>query len=65
MGDTMKFFRFIVPIGRFLGLIPLVRIFTTKELEESMTSAGFEIDYRWQPGKGKAVFLVVKKAKQA
>ena len=61
LGDTMKFFKLIGPIGHFLGLIPLVRIFTTEELEASLTNAGFDIDYQWQPGKGKAVFIVAKK----
>ncbi|NJO72636.1 MAG: class I SAM-dependent methyltransferase [Leptolyngbyaceae cyanobacterium RM1_406_9] len=63
LGDTMSFFKFIAPIGKFLGLMPLVKVFTTKELEDSLTDAGFEIDYQWQPDKGKAVFIVAKKAK--
>ena len=61
LGDTMKFFKVIGPIGRFLGLIPLVRVFTTQELVDSLINAGFEIDYRWLPGKGKSVFVVAKK----
>ena len=61
LGDTMKFFKFIAPIGKFLGLMPNVLVFTTKELEDSLTDAGFEIDYKWQPAKGKAVFIVAKK----
>ncbi len=63
IGDTMmRFLKFIVPIGKFFGLMPLVKVFTTKELEDSLTDADFEIDYQWQPGKGKAVFIVAKKA---
>ncbi|NET31505.1 MAG: class I SAM-dependent methyltransferase [Cyanothece sp. SIO1E1] len=62
LGDTMNFFRIIAPIGKFLGLIPLVKVFTTKELEASLTDAGFEIDYQWQPGQDKAMFIVAKKA---
>ncbi|MCZ6859622.1 MAG: class I SAM-dependent methyltransferase [Alphaproteobacteria bacterium] len=64
IGDMMKFFNVILPIGRFFGLMPLVKVFTRKELEDSLTDAGFEIDYQWQPGKGKgkAVFIVAKKA---
>jgi ubiquinone/menaquinone biosynthesis C-methylase UbiE len=63
IGDTMmRFLKVIVPIGKFFGLMPLVKVFTTKELEDSLTDAGFEIDYQWQPGKGKAVFIVAKKA---
>ncbi len=61
LGDTMRFFKVIVPVGKFFGLMPLVKVFTTKELEDSMTSAGFDIDYQWQPGRGKAVFIVAKK----
>ena len=61
LGDTMRFFKIIGPIGRFLRLLPLVKVFTKKELEDSFTDAGFEIDYQWQPGKGKAVFIVAKK----
>ena len=61
IADTMKFFKFIVPIGRFFGLMPFVDIFTTQQLEDSLTHTGFEIDYQWQPGKGKAVFIVAKK----
>jgi ubiquinone/menaquinone biosynthesis C-methylase UbiE len=62
LGDTMKFFKVIAPVGKFLGLMPLVKVFTARELEASLTDAGFEIDYKWQPGKGKAVFVVAKRA---
>lgn len=62
LGDTMKWFKIIGPIGLFFGRIPLVRVFTKSDLEESLVKAGFEIDYNWQPGKGKSVFVVAKKA---
>ena len=62
IGDMMKFFKVVASVGKFFGLLPLVNVFTTKELEDSLTGAGFEIDYQWQPGKGKAVFIVAKKA---
>jgi ubiquinone/menaquinone biosynthesis C-methylase UbiE len=61
IGDTMKFMKVIAPIGKFFGLMPFFKVFTTKELEDSFTDAGFEIDYKWQPGKGKAVFIVATK----
>ncbi len=61
LGDTMKFFKIVAPVGRFLGLMPLLRVFSVKELAESLTSADFEIDHQWQPGKGKAAFIVAKK----
>lgn len=62
IGDSMKFFKVVAPIGKFLGLMPLVKVFTTRELEGGLSDAGFEIDYQWQPGKKDAVFIVAKKA---
>jgi ubiquinone/menaquinone biosynthesis C-methylase UbiE len=61
LGDSMSWFKLIAPLGRMLGFFPLVKVFTTKELTESLTNAGFTIDYQWQPSKGKAVFIVAKK----
>ncbi len=65
IGDTIykNFFKIIAPIGNFFGLIPLVKVFTKKELENSLTNAGFKIEYQWQPGKNEAVFIVAKKMK--
>ena len=65
LGDTMKYFKLIASIGKFFRLMPLVKVFTKKELQDSLTGAGFKIDYQWQPGKSKAVFIVAKKAEQA
>ncbi len=65
LGETMKFFKVIGPIGKFFGLMPTVKVFTTKELECSLTDAGFDIVHEWQPGRGKSrfssVFIVAKK----
>jgi hypothetical protein len=57
----MKFFKLIGPIGRFLGVMPLVRVFTVQELVDSLEAAGFAIAHQWQPGKGKAAFIVAEK----
>lgn len=62
LGDTMKFFKLLAPVGKFLGVMPTLRVFSKKELEDSLTDAGFMIDYQWQPGKGKSVFIVAKTA---
>lgn len=62
LGETMAFFKLIGPIGKAIGLLPLVKVFKVAELVESLTAAGFAIDHQWQPGKGKAVFIVAKKA---
>ena len=60
LGDTMKWFRFIGPIGRWLGVFPLVRVFTRNELEQSLTNAGFLIEHAWQPDK-RVVFIIARK----
>lgn len=62
MGGKFHPAMLILPLGRRLGLLPLVRFFSVKELLGGMTGAGFEIDHQWQPGKKNAVFLVAKKA---
>ena len=61
VADTMWFLKFILPIGRVLGLVPLVRFFTTAQLVESIEQAGLDIEYQWTAGKGKAVFIVARK----
>lgn len=61
LGDTMSFFKYIGPVGKFLGLMPLVRVFTEEELVNSILAAGFSIKYQWRPDKGKAVFIVAEK----
>ncbi len=61
LGDTMKWFKLIAPIGRFFGLIPLVRVFTEQELVASITNGGFQIAHQWRPDKSVGVFIVAKK----
>lgn len=61
LGDAMSWFKLIAPIGRLLGFFPLVKVFTVPELIDSLTHAGFTIDYQWQPAKDKAVFIIGKK----
>jgi len=61
IGDAQRYLRFMVPLGRLLGLMPLLRVFTTDELVKAMTDAGFTIDHQWQPGENKALFMVAVK----
>ncbi len=61
LGDMTILFRIAAPIGRFFGLFPLVKIFTIREFEESLTKAGFKIDCQWQLDRNKPVFVVAKK----
>jgi ubiquinone/menaquinone biosynthesis C-methylase UbiE len=61
IADMMWILKVVVPVARFLRLIPMVKVFSTKALQVSLTNAGFKIDYQWQPGRNKAVFIVAKK----
>ncbi len=61
LGDKMKFIKLIAPIGKFFGLMPHVAVFTSEDLVESMSDAGFAIDHRWKPEKSLAVFVVAKR----
>ena len=61
-GDSHRWLRFVLPIGQFLGKMPYVDLFTRAALTESIKRAGFTIEHEWQPGKGKAVFIIAKKA---
>ena len=61
VGDTMSWLKLIAPIGQFLGFLPFVQVLTAQELADRLNQAGFELDYQWQPSKGKAVFIVAKK----
>lgn len=63
LGDKMGWFRFVAPIGRALGVLPLVRIFKGEELVRTMRAAGFSIDYEWRPEKEIAIFIVAKKSR--
>ncbi|MDY6941944.1 MAG: class I SAM-dependent methyltransferase, partial [Pseudomonadota bacterium] len=62
LGDSMKFLKYVVPIGKALGLMPAVKVFTTGELLSALTAAGFKIEKQWQPAKNTPVFIVAKKA---
>ncbi|MEP4548612.1 MAG: class I SAM-dependent methyltransferase [Saccharospirillum sp.] len=61
LGDRLAYIKYIAPIGRFFGKMPLVKVFTVAELEYSMIEAGFAIEYQWQPDPKKAVFMVARK----
>ena len=43
--ETMKWFKYIAPIGHAVGLLPKIQVFSKKKLELMLINAGFEIDY--------------------
>ena len=61
IGDKMHWFKLIAPLGRLVGLFPLVKVFKRCELIASIEAAGFEIERDWLPEKSQAVFVVARK----
>lgn len=61
VGDTMGFIKYIAPLGTALGLLPHLNVMTTSQLRADLITAGFEIAHQWEPGRGKAVFIVARK----
>lgn len=62
IGDMNPIIRAILPLGRLVGLIPFVHVFTTDDLRRRLIDGNLQIEHEWQPGKGKAVFIVARKA---
>jgi hypothetical protein len=54
----MGLLKVAAPIGKALGILPHLDVMTTAELLRSLEDAGFFLEHQWQPGKGKAVFIV-------
>lgn len=61
LADAAPWFRFVGPIGRAVGLFPLVRVFGYDALRESLTAAGFRLVDDWLPARGQALFLIAEK----
>lgn len=65
LGDSMGYLKFILPLVRFFGRAPMVKFFTSAELRHDIEDAGFSVEHEWQPGPGKAVFMVARKSASA
>ncbi len=61
IGEKMPWFKLIVPLGRAVRLMPLVRVFNVKQFEDQLGRAGFVIDYRYQPDNRMSVFHISRK----
>lgn len=59
--DTFNLFKCAAALGRWLRLIPLVRVFSSEQLCSSLVATGFSIEDRWQPGPGKDLFVVARR----
>jgi len=58
---NVKFYwRWLIPVLQRVGFAPYVKCFDKPALVSLLTSAGFSIEYEWQPTKA-SIFIVAKK----
>lgn len=62
LGETMGWMKPLLVLMRLVGKAPYVNIFRVSDLVRNLEAGGFAIEHQWQPGKGKAVFIVARKA---
>lgn len=61
IGDSMRWLGAIAPLGRALGLLPMLNVMSHGQLRDAITGAGFTIEHDWRPGPQAAVFLIARK----
>ena len=65
IADMNPLIRVILPVMRFFGQAPLVRVFDAADLKRGVVGAGFDIDHEWRPKKNAAIFIVANKPGEA
>lgn len=61
-GSVLRFLKWLVPLGKLVGLMPDVYVFSEQEYAEQMERAGFRIESQWRHARdGIAVFMVAVK----
>ena len=67
LADSLGWLKWVLPVMRWVGKAPPndVAFFRRSEFEDELAAAGFGLDYVWQPGKGKAVFIVARRPETA
>ena len=60
--SPLRFIKFIVPLGKYLGLMPDVFILTEEKLAYEIRKSGLAIKIQWHHGKGGTnVFIIARK----
>lgn len=60
VSEINPLWRLAIPVMQRVGLAPYVNRLGRQELLQALATAGFEVDYDWQPGK-ESVFIVARK----
>lgn len=59
--DFMPLFRYIVPLGRKLGIMPYVNVFGAEDLQRWLSDTGFVIKESWRPSRKTGIYVVACK----
>ena len=59
--DFLSVFKYVAPMGKALGLLPLVKVFSQEDFMQALKDAGFEIEHEWLPNKWAGVFVIARK----
>lgn len=62
MAEMNGVMKWLLPIGNALGILPLVRVFSSDDLIESMQRTGFSVECNWRPKPDSSVFIVARAA---
>lgn len=62
ISDFMPLVRYVLPVGRRLGIIPYVNVFSEQQLEKWLADTGFVVEDRWQPKPKSAIYIVARKS---
>ncbi len=62
----LRFIKLLVPLGRRLGMMPDVYVFTESQLTAEIRAAGFDVERQWRHGKNvTSAFVVAQKSTAA
>ena len=60
--SLLRFIRFVVPLGKLVGLMPDVYVLSEAQFTQELLSGGFEIESKWAHGKNDiALFAIARK----
>lgn len=60
LSEKMPWFRFVIPLGQKLRLLPTLQPLTAEKLHAMLLDAGFEIEKSWRPHGGMVDFVVAR-----
>ena len=61
IAETARWLGYIAPLGRALGLLPVLTVMDRDQLRQDITRPGFTIEHDWRPKHRAAVFIIARK----